>query len=849
MPTDSVTLTAHNVFEGGTLVFDWLIYDACGNIITDPDQVVSITVYSNTLAVDATTSISSTLRGDELIDDNGNLKNETTITGYTTSVRYTTRVEAWILDPSVNGRYEYATAHKVTSDFLNKKIRGDISTINPIIIVIPGDGKFDVYFDSSSADLFTNRIADASSGIILDYAKMYANVYYNDGTGMQIATFFWVDFLTNGFVEVTDLSNVAYEVFASYSNADQYIAGDSLSSAGVTTTPTDKPNPPSEIYTMSRYEYNRYNAASALNVTDSSFITILWNAGPQDVGTNEIAFKIYKSTIASNGVTVTSTTLIATIPVAQTLPSSYGGVDFSYNYTDTSVTRGSFFGYQIVGVNANGDGVSSSPIKCALDGSKATAPTIVSVSASNSLVTLDMSASSVNANGFTFNPNNALYTVQYYGPNASDASGTVTNQTSPITITGLTNSIQYTFNVYAQITNSYYSGYNGISYTGDYDISTNLIGSPLTYLSTAVSTQAIPYVSPNAPSGVIVQPSFLRDTPLGTATVRWISDTSFAGQWLRYRIQSYDASSNQLVDTYYVDDFSGNPPNGTPSRRVYVDTDFELTKGTQFYYKVSSYYVVSGQDVYSLPTTSSNNTYQQYYDPSINAGNVIAFTNPSSPSIQNVSVAPDVSGNAQVVFTVVSPVGNLNAIGGLPIYQYFARVDGSGVGVPYFNGLVTANVPTTVDVSANNTYTISAYDTTRGPDASGNATTTYSSLTVSTTAGIAYTQPVLTNYSIDASGVLNITSLNNGSSLNFIEGLVIDSSDILQVSYATNVVGTTSNNKYLNGGPTTGFVILQNDTTTARVTVNFNDPNLANSNQKLIIVTNAAGADVYNSFN
>ena len=816
MPSDTVFLTAHNVYAGGSLVFDWLIYDASGDIITNPEQVRSISIYSNTLAVDASNSITKVLRGDDLVDPNSNLVNQTQVDGYTTGVEYSSIVTAWILDASLNP----LTAHKVVSDPLNKKVRGNIASIQPTINVISGDDYVDIQFDTPSANLFTNYISEASGGI-LDYAKMYATIYTNDGTGLVETVIPWASALLNSNTVRVDglLNGTVYEVFGLYTNALQYIAGDSKSSVGAKQTPTNRPNPPTQIATISTFEYGGSTSAGTVNV--------LFNTpAQQDPSTN--LYTIYRTDLSNNGFTpITDATNVGTLNVGTTGNYSYNGVDYSYNFVDNSTSAGKFYGYQISGTNVNGEGLLSTPLQGVRDGKQCSAPSIT-LTPRNANIVVDISYNTP-LGGFDLSTN---YIVSY---TSTDASGTLSGPT-PITITGLTNGQQCTVVGYAQTSNS--------NYTVDYDVSAGLIGNTINYLSAQSSpASATPYTTSNAPTNVVAQPNYdISHNPTDSVLITWSSDVSYAGQFLNYRVTSIDVSSNVTVQ-YYVADSSGNPsdPSGVPTHQFYNDT--AATTGNVYSYTVESYYTPVDQPVYSNATASSNTTFITYYTPNaLSAGQAVPFTKPNVPGINAYF-----DNSAQVIVTLTNPT---NTGGQSPVHLHFNLTDPSGNPLGGSAGIVDNAVSGQaypVQLAPNTLVNVNNYSYTFGPDYTGYGPAQYDSLhSIFPVPGNTYLQPVITNSAIDASGILHIDSSNNGSPLSFIEGLVIDSSNALQISYATGVIGT-SGTYYVNGS-TTGFRILQNDNVSAKVTVNFQDQHMQTGNQTLAIITNTAGADVVNTF-
>jgi hypothetical protein len=186
----------------------------------------------------------------------------------------------------------------------------------------------------------------------------------------------------------------------------------------------------------------------------------------------------------------------------------------------------------------------------------------------------------------------------------------------------------------------------------------------------------------------------------------------------------------------------------------------------------------------------------------------------------------------------VTPVDN----GGLSSITYRAVVDVSGVnGLPLFAADVSANQTYTVTADPNKYVKFNISSRTDGPNVAGTATTQYySTANRSAPYGPTKTGPVILNSRIDSSGILQIDVSNNGSYLTFAEGLILDGSGILQISY-----GTSTGSSTLSPYPSAGvFNVTQNDNSAAHITVNFGDTSITNSNGILIIAANSAGSDV-----
>jgi hypothetical protein len=155
---------------------------------------------------------------------------------------------------------------------------------------------------------------------------------------------------------------------------------------------------------------------------------------------------------------------------------------------------------------------------------------------------------------------------------------------------------------------------------------------------------------------------------------------------------------------------------------------------------------------------------------------------------------------------------------------------------------------TTSDLSANVDAYVSAESYVLGPDSSGNTKTYYSVPPTTVLAGLTKAVPEINRQYIDVSGILWFTTNNNGSPLNFIEAIIVDTSGVLNLSLCTDVSGDV---------PET-MTIVENTSLQALIKVNFNDPdiprpqntdpdNLQLLQDTLIVVANIRGANAYNT--
>ena len=801
MSTPSVVFAAHSTAAGNQLVFDWLIFDGSGVLITDPNLVRSINIFTSTLVVDASAILQTTLIGSELVDSNGNLVNQTTITGYDTTVEYSCRFSAALTDASgihVSSR---------VSEAISVVVRGGITNITPTITGSPGDDFVAYTFDTTSAELFSNYMKDPDASGVLQYAEMFATIATNNGSGFVERTFPWADVIANGYTVYIDQSNnVPTEAYGLYLSEQLFIAGVSNPSPGIITFGTNLPNPPVDITTISTFEYNRDNAVDAYSVTDASSVTVLFN-NPMVFDPSTNFYTIYRVDLSSNGYTPLGVDASAgTVYVDNSGNYTYGGNTYEYNFVDASAAPGHFYGYQISGTNNNGEGLLSDLIGVR-DGQQCQAPVITSAQGIDQAVILTIEGPD-EVGGFDLSSN---YTILYFDTSNNIPTTFIGQLTAgQITIAGLTNGLTYKFNAYATTTNSNYT-------TIGTDVSSNNVGPTLIYLS-AESNQvtAIPYTTPPAPVSVTALPTFIDNTPptpdvaTGNVIITWVSDSSFSGFPMNYEVYRLDGSSSVLIDTIT-----------NPSTQTYLDSGSASVAprwGSSYTYKVRNFYVVGGNPVYSGYTSS---------------GPVIPFVDPSPPNQTG-----GVSGTT-ASFTIVpsSQPYPVNSGGLLPLH-YNAVLDVSGT--QYFYTDISANVLITRgSLPPNSLVTLTYLAYVIGPKSNGTPGTQeyFSSVVGPITLGTTSAVPVILSAVVDSSGILVVTTNNQGSALTFFEAIVIDSIGTLNLAYATD----------LNSPPST-ITKISNTGSLGVFNVNFNDPNITPATTNiLVVVTNVPGADVYDN--
>ena len=824
MATPDVSFIVHSNDTGTTLVFDWIIDSSSGTRITDPSSVSYITLSAYTLTnLDnrKPVQVNYTAQDGTLTAADGTLINTGSIPDLSNGIVYVCGMVVGLNDDD----YTQITA---LDPGVIAKVRGGINLITPAFTAVPGDDTVTVTIAQSTATEFETRMANVTE--TYPYAGMGAFYVLNPGTdGNRIYNSIpWNDICGNNLSFTVDAcNNVPYESWIQLWSAQAFIAGLSQSTAASSNiTPTNLPNPPTDIATISTFEYDGGTGTA-------TSVSVLFNT-PVGQDSDTTSYLIYRTDLSSNGyTTISSAQKVGTVTLPGSGPYLYDAVDYSFNFTDNgsnypsdttlaAPVLGNFYGYQIAGVNSFGTGLLSTPLSGVRYGARCAKPSInlTSSYSGNGSVVLYVDPPTGTTGGFDLtNTYNVFYTTL-----AGDASGTIQGP-SPITISSLTNGVTVYCTAYAITTNDYY--------TGPYDVSDNLIASEISYNSAASTTEPFtPYTTAPAPLTVSVQPDFSGIIPTGHAYVSWTTtDVSFNNQYTGYSLQRYDASTNLQESSNIILE-----PSGAPVPLYYLDTD--VHEGTTYYYKVSTYYIVPSTSlpVYSVYIRSLNDDYQNYYIPDISNGDVIPFINPSPPTLGQVTFNYD----STVTFSVV-PTDN----GGLSAITYRARVDVSGnTGLPVFDADVSANTDVTFGPVATNQYLrFNTTSRTLGPNSDGDETATYfSTILSSAPLGPTTAPPFLYNYSVDASGILQIDVSNNGSALNFAEGLIVDSSGLLLVSYSTNPGNASA--AYPNA---TVFNVTQNNTSQAHITVNFNDPDAANSSEVLVVAANSAGAAVYNN--
>lgn len=808
MATPTINLTASSVAAGSSLRYTFDI--SLNGIITDPTRITNIKFDTSTLVVEAASSFPRILSGADLVDSAGNLIKTFTQTGLTTGTKYSTVMLVQFSDAPANGVFANQTVHKTIS---STKV---LSAYNiPLVLDFNSlDSKIDVVLSSGAIDYINQYCTDGSSN---SYNGATIHAYLNNGTGTVVHSKTLNSYLIGGF-SIGVSNEVIHEAHAHIGTN----LGSGVNSTSRFITATDRPDAPTSITPISTFQYNTdLSGADLYNVPSSAFVTVLFTAS-NDLSANVTVYQIFRTDLSSNGFTLeSSASLIGSVRSDASGNYKYPsatGITYKYKYQDTTAVFGKYYGYQVRADNANGVGLLSS-LKGVRNGTKAGAPILAAFPKSSTEITLNVTPP-------TFLGNFDLSSNSYMVQETTDASGAgvpfyrQADASGNITIAGLRSNVKYNYNVFAQTKNNVYTTSPGI------DVSSNNIGPTFVYNSTkSLAVAVAPEALPPAPTAVTAIPLFdASGVPQGgKVKVSWTSDLSFNSQQLGFVVNRYDISNNVITLSAY-DPY--NPPT-TPSYPLKTYTDTGVTDGSAYTYTVQSYYVGNGQNVRSVPSNISPQ--------------VTPFQTPSEPSFTSAGA---LGTKIQYKLSPAVTGGGLTPVK----YNVFLR-DASGGAqgtiLQSWAPLLDASVNTviiTTDLSANKQFVLTANAFVEGPDASGILQTPrniYSSTIRLAGPILTSTLPVFTPVPvIDASGLLQIRTTNNGAPLNFVEGLVIDGSNNLFVATA-KLSGST-----LVAPFSQGITVTTNDGTSSSFTINFGPLNSSNV-QILSVIANSAGAAVY----
>lgn len=798
-----VVLSAFSVAAGGSLTYEWEFFDASSDPITDPSGIISIGIDTGTLLVDGAPLnvivLSETTIPSLFVDASGNIRQRAS----TLLDPQHPLVTGQVYNGSITGYFADGTqlSSQVTSKVLSAP------TFLPVGTFTPGDDHVRLVLDASTAEQFVLSCANVTSTGSLDYTGMNIIVKYNDGsynTGFQTLVTPYTSYLSQGYVQIAAVNGVRVEYYIQL----QSNLGLGPTSQGAVAIATDRPNAPLNLTAVSNFEFSRDVSGQSIYTVPSSLgVTLLWNEAVEDVSTTH--FEIFRQDLSSNSYTPTSAfTYIGRKNYDASGVYAYiSSTDspFSYQFVDPSVSIGRYYGYKINGVNANGAGVFTDDIGVRV-GIKSNAPAVALAGQNQSVIITPTAPTltggfDLSAGFYYVNYTDSSSSITYYTTATTDASGL-------ITVTGLTNGVSYTFSVYATTTNDIYTT------PGTVVGSTNT-GDTLVYLSGGTTPPSIiPYATPSAPAAPTVRVLDASGNPTGVVNISWVPDLSFNGYPLGYIVTRIDASGNSTVIATLP---PANPMTGTPVPQART-TDGNVTLGSTYYYTVQYYYVVNNNPVPSLPSPQS--------------AAAVPFVDPASPQGFN-----PLSVNGVVVTFGVVPA-NLaypqNSGGLLPIRYNAYILDPSLNPAQAF-----------LDISANTTYTSGNLTPNVAYSLAAYAYVVYNNqpfFSDATTVPLPRTAAIPQIVSADISGgILRILTQNFGSELNFAEGLILDSSNVLQVEVNTTV--PLQSDTGIGGFMT----VVSNTTAGSQLLVNFNEPTVQDTNTRLVVVANSQGAAVVNN--
>jgi hypothetical protein len=797
-----VVLSAFSVAAGGSLTYEWEFFDTSTNpvAITDPSGIISIGIDTGTLLVDGAPLnvivLSETTTPSLFVDASGNIRQRAS----TLLDPMHPLVTGQVYNGSLTGYFRDGTqlSSQVTSKVLSAP------DFIPRGTFTPGDDHVRLVLDPSSAAQFVLSCANVTSDGSLDYTGMNIIVKYNDGsynTGFQTLVTPYTSYLSQGYVQIAAVNGVRVEYYIQL----QSNLGLGPTSQGAVATSTDRPNAPQDLTAVSNFEFSRDVSGQSIYTVPSSLgVTLLWNDADVDVSATH--FEIFKQDLSSNSYTPTSAfTYVGRKNFDASGVYNYISSDdspYSYQFVDPSVAIGRYYGYKVNAVNANGAGLFTNDVGVRV-GIRSNAPA-VALAAQDTAVRITPTAPTLTG-GFDLSA--GFYYINYLDSSSGITTYTTrtTDASGIITVTGLTNGVSYTFSVYAATTNNDYT-------TPGTDVSSNNTGDTLVYLSAAATPPSIiPYATPSAPAAPTVRVLDASGNPTGQVAISWVPDLSFNGYPLGYIVTRLDVSGNSTIIATLP---PANPMLNTPVPQARY-TDGNVTLGSTYYYTVQYYYIVNSNPVPSLPSPQS--------------AAAVPFLDPASPAGFN-----PLSVNGVVVTFGITPA-NLsypqNSGGLLPIRYNAIISDPSGVAPPV----------SFLDISANTTYTSGNLTPNVAYRLTAYAYVVYNNQNffsdpVSVPLPLTSAFPQIVSADISG-GILRILTQNFGSKLNFAEGLILDSSNVLLVS--VNVTSPLV---------TDGFMtVVSNTNAGSQLLVNFNDPQVQTGNGRLVVVANSQGAAVVNS--
>ncbi len=205
--------------------------------------------------------------------------------------------------------------------------------------------------------------------------------------------------------------------------------------------------------------------------------------GVSAVKGNAQATVSFTAPVSDGGSAITSYTVTSS-------PGGFTATGASSPLTVTGLTNGTAYTFTVVATNSNGNSAASAPSAAVTPSTVPGSPTIVSAVAGNTQATISFAAPASNGGA----------TITSYTVTSSPGGFTATGAGSPLTVTGLTNGVTYTFTA----------------------VATNINGNSA---PSAASSPVIPSLStPSAPTGLSIQ-----STTTSSITVSFTTPASDGG--------------------------------------------------------------------------------------------------------------------------------------------------------------------------------------------------------------------------------------------------------------------------------------------------------------------------------
>ena len=493
-------------------------------------------------------------------------------------------------------------------------------------------------------------------------------------------------------------------------------------------TVTGLTNGTSYTFTVAATNSAGTSVASAPSTAVTPFAPAVVSGAPMNLvatGDNGRVALSWQAPASNGGATITDY-VVQYREVGSLFWSTYtDSVSIVTNTTVNSLTNGTNYEFIVRAVNGIGSSDGSDPVTATPAPIAPNAPQSVSAIAGNGEATIS----------FALSNNDGGSPITHYTVTSISGGITATGTDSPITVTGLTNGVGYTFSVTA----------------------TNAAGTSAAAVSSVSVTPRVPATAPSVPTSLTAVEGNAQ------VSLNWIAPENDGGEAL-----------NDYVINYRT--------VGSSTWRLYADSTSVNTSATVTGLTNGTPYEFSVQAVNLVGSSDSSDT---------------ATATPVAPPATVPSIVTNVSGtsgNAQVVLNWIAPVTDGNE----PITDYVIEysVSGSGVWNTYDDGVSTGTNATITGltngtgyifrVSAQNTVGNSAVSVVSGsitPRTTPDAPTNVSVVAGNGSAIVSFAPPVsnggaaITSYTVTsnpgnvtASGTISpitVTGLLNGTSYTF----------------------------------------------------------------------------------